>query len=329
MRTSALDAGPRAATPKQMRGAVRRLLEQSARQLALGAFVGASMPCSTPAQSPSKKYLYVVKAVGDWVVVPQVMGASLAPLVHVPLSARIGLRSTQRIDPSSMIVLRDPISLRIATLRCSPVAVCRAPRHVDQLTFAATALAVSARSGALFARIGDGRESRASVRQVGARGSTADWGMITLAVDSGVLDVDALIARLGDDRTSLTLRLCALTVNGVRDDDLCESTGQARPGDCPLDRNAPCRYTLSATPSAVAPTAVSITILTRRGASGVSQRVATAVGVVGGRDQYDAITADAARYWQELRAVRDKLSDEELRALSTAAALDVARARSP
>ncbi len=333
-RRPATDTIPRATTTKQMRGAVGRFLRNSARRLTLSALVGVSVPRSSSAQSHAGKYMYVVKAVGDWVVVPQVMGASLAPLTHVALSARIGLRSTQRIDPSAMLVLRDPISLRIATLRCKPISLCRVPRHVDQLTFATAAPPISAHSRALFARIGDGMESRASVRQVGARGRAVDWGMMTLAVDSGVVGVDDLIARLGNDRTGLTLRLCALSASSGRDNDPCQNTTQTRAADCELDRSTPCPYALDATSpaialSAISPTAVSITILARRGANGASQPMATAVGVVSGRGEYDAIAAEVAHYWRDLRAVRDHLSDEELRALSAAASLDVARARSP
>lgn len=267
--------------------------------MALGFGLPGAWPSVGAAQNGAAVNLYVVRSVGDWVVFEDTVRA-LGPLSRVAPSARVGLRSTSSIDTAYTLVLRDPRSLRTAQWSCKPVAQCRTTRQVSQLTLVGPALAASPRASGLFVHLADDEESRARVRLVGARGVQEDWGLIVLTSDTSALATDSIIARVTGDREGLVLRICQIAGDAG---DACDSH----------------------VPRVSKPTAVTVAVYPHNGQRLSGPSVATAVAIVAPRDARAAIAALTDDYWRDLLAIRASVTRDEFRALTVAAALDIAR----
>ncbi len=253
------------------------------------------------AQNSAAVNLYVVRSVGDWVAFDTTPARPLGPLSRVAPDAQVGLRSPKSIDTAYTLVLRDPRSLRTAQWSCKPVAQCLARRQASQLTLAGPAPAVSPRASGLFVHLADDAEARARVRLVGARGVQDDLGLIVLASDSAIA-TDSIIARVTGDREGLVLRICPIAGD----------TG----GDC--DGHVP---------RVSRPTAVTVGVYRRSGQRLSGPPVATGVAIVTPRDARADIAALTAEYWRDLLAIRASVTRDEFRALTLAAALEIARSR--
>lgn len=278
---------------------------------------------------------YVVRSVGDWVAfekdtarppgspsrVAKDILRPLGPLARVAPDTRVGLRSTKSIDTAYTLVLRDPRSLRTAQWSCKPVAQCLAARPASQLTLVGPAPAASPRTSGLFVHLADDAETRARVRLVGARGVQEDWGLIVLTSDSSAIATDSIRARVPGERDDLVVRICPIAGDAGADCDRADAH-TVRTGDCSLDGVARCHVS-----GARQPTAVTVAVYRRSGQRLPEPPVATAVAVVAPRDARAAIASLTADYWRDLLAIRSSVTRDEFRALTVAAALEIARSR--
>jgi len=276
---------------------------------------------------------YVVRSVGDWVAfekdtarqsgsvsrVAKDILRPLGPLSLVAPDTRVGLRSTKSIDTAYTLVLRDPRSLRTAQWSCKPVAQCLAQRPASQLTLVGPALAASPRTSGLFVHLADDAEARARVRLVGARGVQDDLGLTVLTSDSSTIATDSIVARLTGDREGLVLRICSITGDAGGDCDGTDARG-LRADDCQLDSSAHCHVARDGRP-----TAVTVAVYRRNGQRLTGPPLATGVAIVTPRDTRAAIAAATADYWRDLLAIRASVTRDEFRALTLAAALEIAR----
>ncbi len=262
----------------------------------------------------SKPYLYVAKAVGEWVVAGDSGNRTLRPLAHVAPGTRVAVRFPERVDTTHALVLRDPVSLRVATVQCKPVVVCLGPHAVDRLSFTDPSWPIATRTGALFASLGERKGTREAVRQVGARGAPIDWGALVIGSETDVVELDVVTARLGADRSGLSARICPL--HPV--DDSCE-VGRGTPARrCRLDAPKACSITVTR------PTAVSIAIVSTGDDVG-EQPIATALAVMAPRGSLARVEMALARFTRDLQQIRAQLSDDEYGGLLRAALLDVVR----
>ena len=284
-------------------------------RVAIGIGMCTMCPWWMRAQSRPEPYLYVVKSVGEWVVSSDVPNRALRPLSHLTSGQRVALRYPERVDTSNVLLLRDPMSLRVARIQCKPVLVCRVPQRVEGLTFSSPAMPVAKATSALFARLGEGSEGRANVRQVGARGVEQDWGVLVLASDAGAVGLDEITARLGGDRTGLSLRVCSLLPAVAMHSAICDNSGEPL-ATCRLDTTSRCISGVTrATP-------VSIEIVAHRTGSN-SPTIAFAVGVLVPRPSRSAVDRALTRFTRDLQAIRAQLSEDEHRGLLRAAVLAV------
>jgi len=270
--------------------------------MALGIGLPMAWPSVDAAQDSAAVNRYVVRSVGDWVAFEKDAMRPLGPLSRVAPDTPVGLRSTKSIDTAYTLVLRDPRSLLTAQWSCKPVALCLARRPASQLTLGGPALAASPRTSGLFVHLADDAETRARVRLVGARGAQDDLGLIVLTSDSSGIATDSILARVTGEREDLVVRICPIA-------------GDAG-GDCgghdPRARN---------------PTAVTVAVYRRSGQRLSGPPLATGVAIVAPRDTRAAIAALTADYWRDLLAIRTSVTRDEFRALTLAAALEIARSR--
>lgn len=271
------------------------------------------LPCVARGQETS--FFYVVRATGNWVAGRDT--EPLRPLQRVGTKDTIRIRSGSKVDSTYVIVLRDPRTLRTATWACKPVARCSARREAAQLSFATLGMTTSPRTASLFLRLSDDEE-RSRAKMVGARGSELHLGLFVLAADSARVDARPLGG--GIDTTGgakLVARFCRLTSDRPRTD--CRTS----PSDeCALSDWAHCTL-----PRVTQPRAVAIEILARDQASRSADPVARAVGIVTTPANHARVAALAQLYTNDLAAIRAQLTDEEFRALHTAAALAIAQSR--
>lgn len=269
-------------------------------------------------QDTAKQHLYVVKAVGEWVV--DAGDVRLKPLMRVPVNARVTLRPGATADTSYTLVLRDPRTLRVAELNCRPVGRCRGTRQVSQLTFAATSMPTTPRLGELFVQVGGGEETRARVKMVGARGDTQDWGMLVLTADSGWLNAEPITSRLGADRRGVVLRFCALDQATAPNED-CESHA-ARRGDCDISASTRCGVVSGDNVRAVA-----LRVFVRNAAGAADPAIASAIALLTSTARRPSVVDLTSKYLSDLERVRPHLTEDEFYALSLAAAQAIARQR--
>jgi len=289
--------------------------------MALGIPLPNAWPSVAAAQKGAAVNLYVVRSVGDWVAFDTNPVRPLGPLSRVAPDTRVGLRSTKSIDTAYALVLRDPRSLRIAQWSCKPVAQCLVRRQASQLTLAGPGLAASPRTSGLFVHLADDAEGRARVRLVGARGVQDDLGLIVLTSDSSAIATDSIVARVTGEREGLVLRICPIAGDAGADCDSADAH-TVRADDCSLDGAARCRVALESRP-----TAVTVVVYRRSGQRLPGPPVATAVAIVAPRNVRAAIAALTTDYWRDLLAIRASVTRDEFRALTVAAALEIARSR--
>jgi hypothetical protein len=270
---------------------------------------------SAAAQEP---YVYVAKIVGNWVVADKSQGG-IRVLDRVPVSATIGVRAADSVTKAYTLVLRDPRTLKTATLSCDPTVRCRASRRVSALSFTGPAIATTPRTGQLFVHVAEGDEARGRVTLLGARGGGQDWGLVVLGVDSGRIDLAPLRDRIGAVQSQLVVRLCL--VGGAADvGGECQRGTTARPGDCALDTAAACPA--SANGNATRP--ATLVVFERDGPSLGSAPVGFAMAVIASPAQFKQSVALAGDYARDLAALQDRVSKEEFESLELAAAAAIA-----
>ena len=285
----------------------------------LGAIVLPAFHCHG---QENTRYVYVAQVVGDWVLRAQGEkgGVPLRPLTRIPVTAQIGVAPGAVADTSHVLVLRDPRSLRTATVRCVPVARCRAERRVSDLSFGGSAATASARTGALFVHLEGGPEQRSRVKLVGARGASQDWGILVLTWDSLTLDVRPLVARIDADQATFVARVCPLT-SATSAAPACLDERAIRPDDCALTSRARCAFP-ALDPANVA---VAVEVFERKGTELATDPVARAFAIITREPDRRQLTALADAYWKELEALRGDVSPEEFDALTAAAVWEAAR----
>lgn len=266
--------------------------------------------------------LYVAQLVGEWTVT----GSSrpLRVLDRVASTASVGVAPGSKVTPLFALVLRDPISLRTASIRCDPVARCASERRVADLEFSGSAVPLPPRVGALFVQLSGSREEWRRVVQVGSRGEAADVGLISLAIDSAGVDLGPLKEGLVPGSHQRIVRLCPLVGEGGLARPECLGGPDPQPGDCSLEGGAPCKAGSAVSSGSV----VTILVYQRQDEATVLQLLITGIAVLFEPDRY-ALGERVISSWQnDLKPLRGIVSQQEFRALETAAALGAAVADS-
>lgn len=279
-------------------------------------------PLVAAVEAQSNQYVYVSKVVGEWVATDS-SPAAIHVLDRVRISATIGVKAPERATTSYSLVLRDPRTLRTATLSCDPTVRCRTAHHVSQLSFTGPAIETTPRTSRLFVHVAEDEEARGRVKLLGARGGGRDWGLMVLEVRSGNLDLSPLIERIGAVQSELVVRLCALSGRGAAGGDQCEESATEGPKDCPIDPAVACPMGIAW--NVVRP--VTAVVFERDGKSLSSLPVGFAAAVVASEAKAKEVRALASRYEHDLAALEGYVSGDELGALERAAAVDIARQR--
>ena len=282
--------------------------------------VGVSLS-TAHAQEPAKR-LYVVRAVGDWVLFDGGKPLQLRPLDPVLPTALIGIRPGAIVDTGHALVLRDPRSLRTATWKCNPVGRCRIAQRVSRLTFTGASLPTSKRTGALFVHLGESRDERSRVKLVGARGAEQDMGLVLLFAHSDTIDRELLISRAGNESSQSVARICPLQPSAEGTRGACELARDIGKYDCDLNSKAQCDLSGIFRKES----AVSIQIFSRVGSVIARDPSALGFGVVAlSQRNKSCLMRLREAYARDLGALETSVSMEEFRALEAAAAAEIAR----
>jgi hypothetical protein len=283
----------------------------------LGSSLATSVTFASIGAQQHGPYVYVSKVVGQWVLVDS--GRTIHVLDRVPLSASVAVRTPDSATKAYSLVLRDPRTLKTATLSCDPTVRCRASRHVSGLAFAGSAIETTARTGRLFVHLAEGDEARGRVALLGARGGGRDWGLIVLTVHSGRLDLSPLKERIGAVQSELVVRRCALD-GPVGTGQRCEDAASVGASECAIESAASCPMDGAGT--AVRP--FKLVVFERDGTTLSTLPVGFATAVVASEAQSKRIMKLAGGYARDLAALRSKVSKDEFEVLEQAAAVAIA-----